>query len=163
MGYGKGSYLGRTQIVGTWLNEEKQHEFNFSLGFTQDPGVGPIWQYSAFYLHPLFEPRPLNNGEVMWNPYLIGGFITHTDNTNFYVDTEGPYPQDNYYDVTSIRWGLRMSSQIQNIKMFERTFQVSLDGSLLDRAFTNYFNNPDVPDLFKYYWSLGFSFKTEID
>ncbi len=163
MGLGHGSYLGKTQIVGSWLSNQKEHELSLSLGFTQDNGVGPIWQYSAYYLYSLFEPRPLNKGEVLWNPYLVGVFVTYTDNTYFYVDTEAPYPQDRYYDVTSIRWGLRMSTQIQNISFFDRVFQVSLDGSLLERALNNYFNNPEEPDLFKYYWSLGLSLKTDFE
>ncbi|MFN8846431.1 MAG: hypothetical protein ACK5V3_06475 [Bdellovibrionales bacterium] len=163
MGLGHGSYLGRSQIVGSWLSAEKQHELSLSLGFTQDKGVGPIWQYSAYYLFSLFDVRPINDSDVVWNPYLLGAFVTYTDNTFFYVDTEDPYPQDRYYDITSIRWGVRMSTQLQNIKMFERNFQISLDGSLLERALNNYFNNPEELDIFKYYWSLGISIKTQID
>lgn len=162
MGLASGAYLGLQQIVGTYLDESRRHESTFSLGFTQDSGVGPIWQYSYHYLWSVKPPPESTGSEILWNPFLIGAFITYTDNTYFYVDTEDPYPQDRYYDVTSIRWGLHMSSQLQNVQWGGRAYQISLSGSLLERAFTNFFNNPGEPDLFKFYWSLGLSIKTSL-
>jgi len=159
-GFATGSYLGQAQIIGTFVSENEKHESSFSFGYTYDSLIGEIKQYSVTYLWSAFEARQQEDKNYAWNPILLGGFITYTDNTLFYVDTEGPYPQDRYYDVTSIRWGLRVSSQIQNVKIADRFYHFSIDGSLLERALINYFNNPEEFDLFKYYFSLGFSAKT---
>ena len=160
MGYAYGSFLGRSQIIGTYVSENEKHETSFSFGYTNDPAIGVIKQYSLIYLWSAFEARQREDKNYAWNPLLIGSFITYTDNTLFYVDTENPYPQDHYYDVTSIRWGLRASSQIQNVSLFNRHYHFSIDGSLMERALINYFNNMEELDIFKYYFSLGFSIKT---
>lgn len=160
MGFAQGSYLGRAQVVGTYVSESEKHEVSFSFGYTDDPAIGTIKQYSLIYLWSALEAYQREDQNYVWNPLHIGGFITYTDNTLFYVDTENPYPQDNYYDVTSIRWGLRASTQIQNVNLFSRYYHFSFDGSLLERAIINYFNNMEELDIFKYYFSLGFSIKT---
>lgn len=160
IGIASGSYLGRVQIIGTYVSENEKHESSFSFGYTDDSAIGIIQQYSLLYLWSAFDSRQKEGQNYAWNPLLIGTFITYTDNTLFYVDTEGPYPQDRYYDVTSIRWGFRASSQIQNVMIMNRYYHFSIEGSLLERALINYFNNIDELDIFKYYFSLGFSVKT---
>lgn len=160
MGIASGSFLGQQQIVGTWVDETKVHEWSASLGFTQDQNIGPIWQYSAIYLMSFLEVRPFGLKDTLWKPFLAGGFITYTDNTYFYFNSPNQYPHDRYYDVTSVRGGLRLSTQVQNIQIFERAYIFSFDGSLIDRAFNNYYNNPTDPDILKHYWSLGLSLKT---
>lgn len=160
LGFANGSFLGRHQLIGTYVSENEKHESSFSFGYTDDPAVGIIKQYSLTYLYSAIEARQREDQSYAWNPLLIGAFITYTDNTLFYVITDDPYPQDHYYDITSIRWGFRFSTQIQNLVFYDRYYHLSLDGSLMERALINYFNNMEQLDIFKYYFSLGFSIKT---
>jgi hypothetical protein len=160
LGLAQGSFLGRAQVIGTYVSENEKHETSFSFGYTDDPAIGVIKQYSLVYLWSAFEARKREDKNYAWNPLLIGSFITYTDNKLFYITTDDPYPQDHYYDITSLRWGFRFSSQIQNFIIDNRYYHFSFDGSLMERAIINYFNNMEELDIFKYYFSLGFSIKT---
>jgi len=159
-GFGSGSYLGRAQVHGTYVIENKKNEFSAILGLTQDPAISSIKQISAVYLRSILDPVSVEGSHFFYHPLLLGLVLTFTDNPNYYLDSPEIYPQDSYYDVTSLRWGLRASTQIKSLKIFDQHLHFSLDGTLLERAFVVYFNNPDELDLFKYFFSLGFTIKT---
>lgn len=159
-GFGSGSYLGRAQVHGTYISANSKNEFSAVLGYTQDPEVSSIKQISAVYLRSIIDPVSVEGSDFFYHPLLLGAVLTYTDNPNFYVDSPEIYPQDRYYDVTSLRWGLRASTQIKSIQVFDQHLHLSLDGTLLERAFIVYFNNPNELDLFKYFFSLGFTVKT---
>jgi len=159
-GFGSGSYLGRAQVHGTYISQDSKNEVTAVLGYTQDPAVSSIKQMSVIYLRSIIDPVSVEGSDFFYHPLLLGAVLTYTDNPNFYVDSPEIYPEDRYYDVTSLRWGLRASTQIKSLKVFDQHLHLSLDGTLLERAFIVYFNNPDELDLFKYFFSLGFTIKT---
>lgn len=159
-GFGSGSYLGRAQVHGTYISQDNKNEVSAVLGYTQDPEVSSIKQMSAIYLRSVIDPVSVEGSEFYYHPLLLGAVLTYTDNPNFYVDSPELYPQDRYYDITSLRWGIRASTQIKSLKVFDQHLHLSLDGTLLERAFIVYFNNPDELDVFKYFFSLGFTVKT---
>lgn len=159
-GFGSGSYLGRAQVHATLITKDNKNEVSAVLGYTQDPAISSIKQISAIYLRSILDPVSVEGSDFFYHPLLLGAVVTYTDNPNFYVDSPEIYPQDRYYDVTSLRWGLRASTQIKSLKVFDQYLHFSLDGTLLERAFIVYFNNPDELDLFKYFFSLGFTVKT---
>ncbi len=159
-GFGSGSYLGRAQVHGTFISKKKKNEISAVFGYTEDPAISSIKQFSAVYLRSIIDPVSVEGSDFFYHPFLLGAILTYTDNPNFYVDSPEVYPRDSYYDVTGLRWGLRASTQIKSLKVFDQYLHFSLDGTLLERAIIIYFNNTNELDLFKYFFSLGFTVKT---
>ncbi len=156
MGAGSGAYLGAFQLQTQWASPTHRHHIYLSYGYTHDEIVKDIHQYSWAYQ---WSPRRLAFAHHVWDPLLIGPFITYTDNDHYYFKSPKKYDNEHYYDVNSLRWGLRFSSQITALHWGSRPLHLSLDGSLLEKGLFTYFNNPQELDIFKYFWSLGFSIR----
>lgn len=159
LGAGTGAYLGAAQIQGQWESGEKKHSMQLSFGHTRDQLVKEIRQYSFVYQRSWMQK---NYDTFAWDPIRAGIFLTYTDNPHYYFTSPDRYNNDVYYDVNSLRWGLRLSTQITSSKLAEKPVVFSLDGSLLEKGIISYFNNYKEFDVFKYFWSLGFSIRVEI-
>lgn len=160
VGYGTGAYMGRHQLQGEWVPEKNSpHHLLGFLGYTQDQEIGDIKQIGAAYLWSL---KPYNFENYKWTPLLVGGFFTYTDHKKYYLEAPKKYNDPDYYDTTSLRLGLRFSSEIILVRKSEKTIRLSLDGSLLERALIAYFNNSSELGIFPAFWSLGVSVKFDL-
>lgn len=155
-GYGTGAFLGRHQLHGEWVSENKKHHALGIFGFTQDEEIGEIRQLSGAYLWSL-DPREHEN--FGWTPLLAGGFFTYSDNKNFYFSSPSKYKNPAYYDTTNFRFGFRFGSELILVKKNQKTIRLSVDGSLIEQALLIYFNNPKEFTPFETFWSLGFSIR----
>lgn len=158
VGAGTGAYLGAAQLQGQYQAEESPHSYQLSFGFTRDQIVKEIRQYSFIYQYSWTKK---NYDRHSWDPIRTGVFATYTDNSHYYFTSPEKYNNDVYYDVNSVRWGLRLSTQITATELIEKPIIFSLDGSLLEKGIISYINNYKELDVFKYFWSLGFSVRVE--
>ncbi|MFN8792215.1 MAG: hypothetical protein ACK5Y2_12240 [Bdellovibrionales bacterium] len=154
MGLGSGAYLGALQLQAQWESETRTRHALVSYGITQDSIVGEIRQYSTSYQ---WSPGEVRTEKWVWDPLLVGGFLTYTDNDSYFFHSPSRYNNDAYYNVTNLRWGARFSSQLMALHWGSRPVHLSVDGSLLEKGVIAWFNNPLELDIFKYFWSLGFS------
>ena len=153
-GLGSGAYLGALQLQAQWESDTRAHHAQVSYGWTQDSIVGDIHQYSTSYQWSALEVR---REKWIWDPLLVGAFLTYTDNDSYFFHSPSRYNNDAYYNVTNLRWGARFSTQLIALQWGPRPVHLSLDGSLLEKGVIAWFNNPFELDIFKYFWSLGFS------
>lgn len=159
VGAGTGAYLGAAQVQGQWKSENQKHSYQLIIGHTRDQIVKEIRQYSLIYQWSWMQK---NYDTHIWEPVKAGVFATYTDNPRYFFTSPKRYNDDDYYDLTSLRWGLRFSTELATRKWTEKPLVFSLDGSLLEKALTSYANNRNDYDIFKYFWSLGFSVRVEL-
>jgi hypothetical protein len=153
-GVGTGAYMGRRQLQAEWISENQKHHILGIYGYTNDEMIGQINQIGMAYLWSM-EKKEFDN--FKWTPLLAGGFFTYTDNKKFFTESPSRYYDPDYYDMTNLRFGFRFGSELMLIRKSDKTIRISVDGTLLERAFIAFFNNTSELGIFEDFWSLGFS------
>lgn len=154
IGFGTGACMGRSQLQGEWISENKIHHVLGIFGDTQDKNIGNIKQFGIAYLWN-FGQKEFDN--FKWTPLQAGAFLTYTDHKKFYLKSPSRYNDPDYYDTTNVRWGLRFSTELMLIRKSEKTIRILLDGNLLEQALIAFANNPSELEVFQAFWGLGIS------
>jgi hypothetical protein len=128
-------WLGEKVIFGGIENETHSFGLDLLLGRSADSDGQSVDQISfKFRYSPWWLDLPYL---VQWQPVYFGFFGTYTDGHEFFYESNGKYPEKNYYDPTMHRYGFLLGTSFQYKKFGVYTEVAALDKSMESQVVAN--------------------------